>query len=93
MRYRGPAGNVRQHDPMPGASYGDSTVEKNLTLTKSQESALLRRRDGKSLRMRRAYERLLELPVAMVVGVMWLVGAALIGSLAMALYWLMSALI
>ena len=37
--------------------------------------------------MRRAYERLLELPVAVVVGMLWLTGAVLIGSLALVVYW------
>jgi hypothetical protein len=37
--------------------------------------------------IRRTYEWLLELPVAVVVGMMWLTGAALIGSLVIVLYW------
>ena len=37
-----------------------------------------------------AYEWFLELPVWVVLGVMWLVGVALIGSLALVLYWLVS---
>ncbi len=41
----------------------------------------------------RAYERFLELPVGVVVGLMWLAGAALIGSLALAVYLVVSALL
>ncbi len=41
----------------------------------------------------RAYERFLELPVAVVVGLMWLAGAALIGSFALAVYVVVSALL
>jgi type VI protein secretion system component VasF len=39
------------------------------------------------------YERFLELPVWVVLGVMWLVGVMLIGSLALVLYLLVIALI
>jgi hypothetical protein len=39
-----------------------------------------------------AYEWFLELPVWVVVGVMWLVGVALVGSLALVLYLLVLAL-
>ncbi len=41
----------------------------------------------------RVYERFLELPVAFVLGVMWLAGAALVGLCALALYFVVSALI
>jgi hypothetical protein len=41
----------------------------------------------------RAYERFLEMPVAFVLGVMWLAGATLIGSCALLLYLAVSALI
>ncbi len=41
----------------------------------------------------RAYERFLELPVGVVVGLMWLAGAALIGSFALAVYLVVSALL
>ena len=34
-----------------------------------------------------AYERFLELPVVVVLAVMWLAGAALLGSIGLALYW------
>jgi hypothetical protein len=40
-----------------------------------------------------AYERFLEMPVAFVLGVMWLAGAVLMGSCALALYLVVSALI
>ncbi len=40
-----------------------------------------------------AYERFLELPVAVVLGVMWLAGVALIGSCALVLYLVARALI
>jgi hypothetical protein len=39
------------------------------------------------------YERFLELPVAVVVGVLWLVGAALLGVCALALYLYVSLLV
>ena len=35
----------------------------------------------------RTYERFLELPQAFVLAVLWMVGAALLGSIALALYW------
>ena len=41
----------------------------------------------------RAYERFLEMPVALVLGVMWLLGAALMGSCALLMYLVVSALI
>ena len=41
----------------------------------------------------RAYKRFLELPVALVLGVMWLAGVALIGSCALVVYLVVSALI
>lgn len=41
----------------------------------------------------RVYERFLEMPVGFVLGVLWLAGAALIGSCALALYLAVSALI
>ncbi len=40
-----------------------------------------------------AYERFLEMPVAFVLGVLWLAGAALIGSGVLALYLAVSALL
>ena len=40
-----------------------------------------------------AFERFLEMPVGFVLGVLWLAGAALIGSCALALYLAVSALI
>jgi hypothetical protein len=40
-----------------------------------------------------AYERFLDTPVAIVLGVMWLAGAALMGSWALVLYLVVSALI
>ncbi len=35
----------------------------------------------------RTYERFLELPPAFVLAALWMVGAALLGSIALALYW------
>ena len=35
----------------------------------------------------RTYERFLELPVVFVLAALWIVGAALLGSIAVALYW------
>ncbi len=35
----------------------------------------------------RTYERFLELPQAFVLAVLWMVGTALLGSIALALYW------
>ena len=35
----------------------------------------------------RTYERFLELPVVVVLAMMWVAGAALLGSIALALYW------
>jgi hypothetical protein len=35
----------------------------------------------------RTYERFLELPQAFVLAVLWMVGATLLGSIALALYW------
>ena len=46
-----------------------------------------------SVAIGRAYERFLEMPVAFVLGVMWLAGMALIGSCALVLYLVVSALI
>ena len=43
--------------------------------------------------MVRAYERVLELPVALVLAAMWLAGVALLGSCALALYLLGSLLL
>ena len=40
-----------------------------------------------------AYERFLELPVALVLAVMWVVGAVLLGSAALVTYWTASALV
>jgi hypothetical protein len=39
------------------------------------------------------YERFLELPVAVLVGVLWLVGAALLGTCALAFYLYVSLLV
>jgi hypothetical protein len=41
----------------------------------------------------KAYEQFLEMPVAVVLGVMWLAGATLVGSCALVLYLAVSALI
>ena len=46
-----------------------------------------------SVGMGRAYPRFLELPVALVLGVMWFLGVALMGSCAFLLYLAVSALI
>jgi hypothetical protein len=46
-----------------------------------------------SSRIGRAYEGFLELPVAFVLGVLWLAGAVLVGSCALVLYLAVSALI
>jgi hypothetical protein len=46
-----------------------------------------------SVGMGSAYERFLDTPVAIVLGVMWLAGAALMGSWALVLYLVVSALI
>jgi hypothetical protein len=44
-------------------------------------------------RMSRAYERFLQMPVLVVLGVLWVGGAALLGSLALALYMAASLLV
>jgi len=62
---------------------------KNLSETTARGETVPRKPRARArlpLTIGRAYERLLELPVVFVLAVMWMVGMALLGSIALVLY-------
>jgi hypothetical protein len=70
--------------------YTGTAPTKNLPETVARGQAVLQEPRAAvrwPLAIGRTYERFLELPVVVVLAVMWMVGAALLGSSALALYW------
>ena len=68
----------------------DARPTKNFPQTATRGEAAPRKRETHALlplTVGQAYERFLELPVVVVLAVMWLAGAALLGSIGLALYW------
>ena len=74
----------------PGRPQGGGEDQETLTPDSEEVSEGGAGQDGVLVR---AYERFLELPVALVLAVMWLAGVALLGSCALAVYLLGSLLL
>ncbi len=69
--------------------YMDARPTKNLFQTAPRGEAAPRKRGAHALlplTVGQAYERFLELPVVVVLAVMWVAGVALLGSVALVLY-------
>jgi hypothetical protein len=78
-------------------SYGDQTAEINVFAPKAEAERIAAGSSSTTAptpkRIARAYERFLEMPVLVVLAVLWVAGAALLGSLALALYMVGSLLV
>ncbi len=77
----------------PPAAVGDISTATPVAPVQPRTSSTTATTPPVSVGVGRAYERFLELPVGVVVGLMWLAGAALIGSFALAVYLVVSALL